>query len=410
GCHPIQGYQTLYIQKIHDVLHQLHQKEQHLLRLEAETSILNSQVRKIKEEVQLLQDPGSYSHVGLVRQVIDKHMVLVRIVGQGMHVVDVDENIDVIELKPSTRVALRRRSYTIHAILLKKIDPVFKLSKVQNNPECTYDMIGNIFSTIGGLDEKIKEIKEVIEHPIRHPKLFELLGIAEPKGVLLYGPPGTGKTLLARAVAHHAKCSFGHISATKLAQKYIGVGAKMVRELFFLARKYAPCIIFMDEIDSIGSARVQFGGGTDSEVQRTMLELLSQLDGFEASSNIKVIMATNRIDILDQALLRPGRIDRKIKFPNPTEQSRWKIMKIHSRKMNLRRGVDLKRIAEKMNGASGAEMKVLYIRGFLGSQGFVMFALRERRVHVMHEDFEMAVGKVMKKETEKNISSQKFFY
>ncbi|KAH0980760.1 hypothetical protein GBA52_007937 [Prunus armeniaca] len=323
------GIRRYYIRKIHDVLHQLHQKEQHLLRLEAETSILNSQVRKIKEEVQLLQDPGSYSHVGLVRQVIDKHMVLVRIVGQGMHVVDVDENIDVIELKLSTRIALRRRSYTIHATLQKKIDPVFKLSKVQNNPECTYDMIG-------GLDEQIKEIKEVIELPIRHPELFELLGIAEPKHILLYGPPGTGKSLLARAVAHHAKCSFGHISATKLAQKYIGVGAKMVRELFFLARKYAPCIIFTDEIDSIGSARVQSGGGTDSEV----------------------IMATNRIDILDQALLRPGRIDRKIKFPNPTEQSRWKIMKIHSRKMNLRRGVDLKRIAEKMNGASGAEMKV----------------------------------------------------
>ncbi|CAB4269331.1 unnamed protein product [Prunus armeniaca] len=271
------GIRRYYIRKIHDALHQLHQKEQNLLRLEAETSILNSQVRKIKEEVQLLQDPGSYSHVGLVRQVIDKHMVLVR----------------------------------------------------------------------------------VIELPIRHPELFELLGIAEPKHILLYGPPGTGKTLLARAVAHHAKCSFGHISATKLAQKYIGVGAKMVRELFFLARKYAPCIIFRDEIDSIGSARVQSGGGTDSEVQRTMLELLSQLDGFEASSNIKVIMATNRIDILDQALLRPGRIDRKIKFPNPTEQSSWKIMKIHSRKMNLRRGVDLKRIAEKMNGASGAEMKAV---------------------------------------------------
>ncbi|CAL2240679.1 unnamed protein product [Prunus armeniaca] len=262
-------------------------------------------------------------------------MVLVRIVGQGMHVVDVDENIDVIELKLSTRIALRRRSYTIHATLQKKIDPVFKLSKVQNNPECTYDMIG-------GLDEQIKEIKEVIELPIRHPELFELLGIAEPKHILLYGPPGTGKSLLARAVAHHAKCSFGHISATKLAQKYIGVGAKMVRELFFLARKYAPCIIFTDEIDSIGSARVQSGGGTDSEVQRTMLELLSQLDGLR-----------------HQATSRPGRIDRKIKFPNPTEQSRWKIMKIHSRKMNLRRGVDLKRIAEKMNGASGAEMKAV---------------------------------------------------
>lgn len=176
---------------------------------------------------------------------------------------------------------------------------------------------------IGGLDERVKEIKEVIELPIKHPELFESLGIEQPKGVNLYGPPGTGKTLLARAVvAHHTDCCFIRVSGSELVQKYIGEGSRMVRELFVMAREHAPSIIFMDEVDSIGSARQEGGKGGDSEVQRTMLELLNQLDGFEANKAIKVLMATNRLDILDQALLRPGRIDRKIEFPNPNEVSR----------------------------------------------------------------------------------------
>jgi 26S proteasome regulatory subunit T6 len=182
---------------------------------------------------------------------------------------------------------------------------------VEKVPDSTYDMIG-------GLDQQIKEIKEVIELGLKHPELFESLGIAQPKGVLLYGPPGTGKTLLARAVAHHTDCKFIRVSGSELVQKYIGEGSRMVRELFVMAREHAPSIIFMDEIDSIGSSRVEGSSGGDSEVQRTMLELLNQLDGFEPTKNIKVIMATNRLDILDPALLRPGRIDRKIEFPPPT--------------------------------------------------------------------------------------------
>ena len=226
--------------------------------------------------------------------------------------------------------------------------------------------------------------------PVKHPELFESLGIAQPKGVLLYGPPGTGKTLLARAVAHHTDCKFIRVSGSELVQKYIGEGSRMVRELFVMAREHAPSIIFMDEIDSIGSSRGDGSGGGsggDSEVQRTMLELLNQLDGFEATQSIKVIMATNRIDILDSALLRPGRIDRKIEFPPPNEAARVDILKIHSRKMNLTRGITLAKIAEKMGGASGAEVK-----GVCTEAG--MYALRERRIHVTQEDFEMAVSKV----------------
>lgn len=260
-------------------------------------------------------------------------------------VVDFDSEIDIAELTPSQRVALRSDTYTIHKILPNKVDPLVSLMMVEKVPDSTYEMVG-------GLDKQIKEIKEVIELPVKHPELFEALGIAQPKGVLLYGPPGTGKTLLARAVAHHTDCKFIRVSGSELVQKYIGEGSRMVRELFVMARDHAPSIIFMDEIDSIGSSRGESGsGGGDSEVQRTMLELLNQLDGFEATKNIKVIMATNRIgelvwgnvaagltrriDILDSALLRPGRIDRKIEFPPPGPEARVSILRIHSRKARI---------------------------------------------------------------------------
>ena len=255
---------------------------------------------------------------------------------------------------------------------------------------------------VGGLPKQIRELKEVIELPIKHPELFESLGVAQPKGVLMYGPPGTGKTLLARAVAHHTDCTFIRVSGAELVQKYIGEGSRMVRELFVMAREAAPSIIFMDEIDSIGSARSSSGGGGDSEVQRTMLELLNQLDGFEPSNQIKVIMATNRIDILDTALLRPGRIDRKIEFPNPNAEAREHILKIHSRKMNLMRGINLKSVAEKLVNASGAECKAVCTEAG-------MFALRERRIHITQEDFEMAAAKVMKKESDQNMSLRKLW-
>ena len=267
---------------------------------------------------------------------------------------------------------------------------------VEEKPDVTY-------ADVGGSKEQIEKMREVVELPMLHPEKFVQLGIDPPKGVLCYGPPGTGKTLLARAVAHHTDCTFIRVSGSELVQKYIGEGSRMVRELFVMAREHAPSIIFMDEVDSIGSARMEGGGGGgDSEVQRTMLELLNQLDGFEANNNIKVLMATNRLDILDSALLRPGRIDRKIEFPNPNENSRFDILKIHSRKMNLIRGIDLKKVADKMSGASGAEMKAVCTEAG-------MFALRERRVHVTQEDFEMAVSKVMKKDSDKNVSLNKLW-
>ncbi|KAF7282615.1 hypothetical protein GWI33_002334 [Rhynchophorus ferrugineus] len=368
-----EGFRSYYITKIEELQLIVAEKSQNLRRLQAQRNELNAKVRMLREELMLLQEQGSY--VGEVVKPMDKKKVLVKVHPEGKFVVDIDKNIDINDVTPNCRVALRNESYTLHKILPNKVDPLVSLMMVEKVPDSTYEMVG-------GLDKQIKEIKEVIELPVKHPELFDALGIAQPKGVLLYGPPGTGKTLLARAVAHHTECTFIRVSGSELVQKFIGEGSRMVRELFVMAREHAPSIIFMDEIDSIGSSRIESGSGGDSEVQRTMLELLNQLDGFEATKNIKVIMATNRIDILDPALLRPGRIDRKIEFPPPNEEAR--------------------KIAELMPGASGAEVK-----GVCTEAG--MYALRERRVHVTQEDFEMAVAKVMQKDSEKNMSIKKLW-
>merc|ERR1712184_31932 len=386
-----EGLKKYYTAKIEKLQLTVTERNQNLRRLQAQRNELNAKVRMLSEELQLLQEQGSY--VGEVVKAMDKKKVLVKVHPEGKFVVDIDKNIDIADVTPNCRVALRNDSYTLHKILPNKVDPLGSLMMVEKVPDSTYEMVG-------GLQKQIKEIKEVIELPVKHPELFDALGIQQPKGVLLYGPPGTGKTLLARAVAHHTECTFIRVSGSELVQKFIGEGSRMVRELFVMARQHSPSIIFMDEIDSIGSTRLESGGGGDSEVQRTMLELLNQLDGFEPHQNIKIIMATNRIDILDSALLRPGRIDRKIEFPAPNEDARVDILKIHSRKMNLTRGINLRKIAEMMPGSSGAEVK-----GVCTEAG--MFALRERRVHVTQEDFEMAVAKIMQRDQDKNISIKK---
>ncbi|TNV87098.1 hypothetical protein FGO68_gene1276 [Halteria grandinella] len=384
---PTVGMESYYKKKVEELEMRILEKRQNLRRLEAQRNEMNNLVKNLKEELHLLLMPAS--QIGEVSKMMGKKKCLVKIGGEGKYVVDVDRKIDVDKLTPNTRVALRSDSFMLHKILPSKVDPLVNLMKVEKVPDSTYDMVG-------GLEQQIKEVKEVIELPIKHPEIFDSLGISQPKGVLLYGPPGTGKTLLARAVAHHTDCCFIRVQGGELVQKYIGEGARMVRELFIMARQHAPSIIFMDEIDSIGGQRIE-GSRGDSEVQRTMLELLNQLDGFESTANIKIIMATNRIDILDDALLRPGRIDRKIEFPNPNEEARLDILKIHSRKMNLIRGIDLMKIAKSMPGGSGAETKAVCTEAG-------MFALRERRIHVTQEDFELAAAKVMKKDTDKDLA------
>jgi 26S proteasome regulatory subunit T6 len=373
--------------RISELESSMSEKKRNIARLQAQRNELNKQVRDLKDEIFHLQE--SPSDVFELLRRVGRTRALVSNSHDGKHLVIVDDDCDIAGQPSGTRVALHSESMKLHRILPTKFDPLVSLMKVDKVPDSTYEMIG-------GCDKQIKEIKEVIELPIKHPELFESVGIAQPKGCLLYGPPGTGKTLLARAVAHHTETTFIRVSGSELVQKYIGEGARMVRELFVMARQHAPSIIFMDEIDSIGSTRGQ-GRRSDSEVQRTMLELLNQLDGFESSNKIKVIMATNRIDSLDQALLRPGRIDRKIEFPNPGDAGRLQILRIHSRRMNLQRGIDLKKIATETGGVSGAELKAVCTEAG-------MFALRERRVHVTQEDFDMAVFKVTKKDDKRSVS------
>merc|ERR1712000_72203 len=242
---------------------------------------------------------------------------------------------------------------------------------------------------VGGCTQQIEQMREVVELPMLHPERFIRLGIDPPKGVLLYGPPGTGKTLLARAVANRTDATFIRVIGSELVQKYVGEGARMVRELFQLARSKKACIIFFDEVDAIGGARIDDGQGVDNEVSRTMLELINQLDGFEARGNIKVLMATNRPDTLDPALLRPGRLDRKIEFGLPDLEGRAHILRIHANTMNCERNIRFELLARLCPNATGAD-----IRSVCTEAG--MYAVRARRKIVEEKDFLSAVNKVIK--------------
>merc|ERR1712057_29684 len=226
------------------------------------------------------------------------------------------------------------------------VDPMVNVMKVDKAPLET-------FADIGGLEQQIQEIKEAVELPLTHPELYEDIGIKPPKGVILYGEPGTGKTLLAKAVANHTAATFLRVVGSELIQKYLGDGPKLVRELFRVAEEHAPTIVFIDEIDAVGSKRYDANSGGEKEIQRTMLELLNQLDGFDDRGDVKVIMATNMIENLDPALLRPGRIDRKIEFPMPDEKTEARIFGIHTKQMTLADDVDLDEFVMSKDELSG---------------------------------------------------------
>merc|ERR1719345_707123 len=246
------------------------------------------------------------------------------------------------------------------------------------------------YADIGGLEDQIQEIKEAVELPLTNPELYEDIGIKPPKGVILYGEPGTGKTLLAKAVANQTSATFLRIVGSELIKKYLGEGPKLVREIFKIAEDYAPSIVFIDEIDAVGSKRYESSSGGEKEVQRTMLELLNQLDGFDSRSDVKVIMATNKIESLDPALIRPGRIDRKIEFPFPDEKTKRRIFQIHTGKMTLSDDVNLEEFVVAKDDLSGADIKAICTEAG-------MLALRERRMKVTHTDMQKAKEKALYK-------------
>merc|ERR1719334_1789999 len=292
-------------------------------------------------------------------------------------------------LKPADLVGVNKDSYLILETLPAEYDSRVKAMEVDERPTEQY-------SDIGGLDKQIQELIEAVVLPVTHKDRFINLGIQPPKGVLLYGPPGTGKTLLARACAAQTKSTFLKLAGPQLVQMFIGDGAKLVRDAFALAKEKTPAIIFIDELDAIGTKRFASEKAGDREVQRTMLELLNQLDGFTSTSQIKVIAATNRVDILDPALLRSGRLDRKIEFPHPNEEARARIMQIHSRKMNVSPDVNFEELARCTDDFNGAQCKAVCVEAG-------MIALRRQASTVTHEDFMDAIMEVQaKKKTNLN--------
>ena len=344
--------------------------EREYLRLEKELKTLRSEIRKM-HEAPLVSST-------LVEKLSDEKAI-VRC-HNGEFVVEVSEYIDKEELSPGSRVALNSRNYAIVDLLPAPKDPLVLGMELYDKPEVSYE-------DIGGLDEQIGELREIVELSLTNVDLFKEVGVDPPKGVLLYGPPGTGKTLAAKAVARQTNATFVRIVGSELVKKYIGEGARMVREIFQFAQEKQPCIIFIDELDAIGAKRVDSGTSSDREVQRTLMQLLSEVDGFDPCGNVKVVGATNRSDILDPALLRSGRFDRLIEFPLPDMDARTRILQIHTRKMNLKE-VDLKAIAIETDGASGADLKNICTEAG-------MFAIRERRNHITREDFRSALSKVL---------------
>lgn len=331
-----------------------------------------------EEQMKAIQTTGQM--IGDVLRELPNGTFIMKASHGPRYVVVCANHIDKEELKPGTRVAMDLATLTIMQVLPRETDPSVHKMSIEDP--------GNVsFNDVGGLSEQLRQIREVIELPLTNPELFSRVGVKPPKGVLLYGPPGTGKTLLARAIAATTDASFLKVVSSAIIEKYIGDSAKTVREMFHYAKDHEPCIIFMDEIDAIGGKRNSEGTSSDREVQRTLMELLNHLDGFDALGKVKMIMATNRPDTLDAALLRPGRLDRKIEIPLPNASARLEILKIHSKPINKIGEIDFEPIVKLSDGFNGADLRNICTEAGL-------FAIRAQRDAVTQEDFMKAVRKL----------------
>ncbi|PWN53029.1 putative RPT4-26S proteasome regulatory subunit [Violaceomyces palustris] len=339
---------------------------------------LEKAYEKTEDDIKALQSVGQI--IGEVLKQLDEERFIVKASSGPRYVVGIRSSVPRHKIKQGVRVSLDMTTLTIMRILPREVDPLVYNMSME-------DPSGASFAGIGGLGDQIRELREVIELPLMNPELFMRVGIKPPKGVLLYGPPGTGKTLLARAVACTLETNFLKVVSSAIVDKYIGESARLVREMFGYAKEHEPCIIFMDEIDAIGGRRFSEGTSADREIQRTLMELLNQMDGFDYLGKTKVIMATNRPDTLDPALLRPGRIDRKIEIPLPNEQSRLEILKIHTKPIAKKDELDFEAIVKLSDGFNGADL-----RNVATEAG--MFAIRDDRDYCVQEDFMKAVRKL----------------
>jgi proteasome regulatory subunit len=296
-------------------------------------------------------------------------------------------------LEPDTRVAVNN-SLSVVKVLEAETDVRARVMQVERKPEVSY-------ADIGGIDEQMEEVRETVEMPLKRPEMFDEVGITPPSGVLLYGPPGTGKTMLAKAVANETDATFIKMAGSELVHKFIGEGAKLVRDLFDMAREHEPAVIFIDEIDAIASKRTDSKTSGDAEVQRTMMQLLAEMDGFEDRGEVRIIAATNRFDMLDRAILRPGRFDRLIEVPEPDQEGREKIFRIHTRRMKVSDDVDYAGLAGVTDGASGADIKAVTTEAG-------MFAIRDDRTTVEMQDFENAWEKIQQEDEDDETTARSF--
>ena len=357
-------------------------------RVEGEKRLIENQKLKFEREARKLRSELERLRVGpmivgTIADVLDENRVIVKSSTGPRFVVNLSQFIEE-EIKIGAQVGLNQQSFAVMCVLPSPRDPAVFGMEIEEAPDVQ-------FSQIGGLDTQISEIREIVELPLKRPDLFVAVGIEPPKGVLLHGPPGTGKTILAKAVAQSTDATFLRVVGSEFVQKYIGEGARLVRELFELAKSKSPAIIFIDEMDAIGARRMDGATSGDREVQRTLMQILAEMDGFDARGEVKLIAATNRLDMLDPALLRPGRFDRIIEIPLPNSEARESILKIHTSGMNLDEDVNLKLISDMAEGASGADLKSL-------STEAGMCAIREERTIIYQSDFEGAAVKILHKE------------
>jgi len=373
--------QSLII-KIEQLDHQNDQLQKRLLDAAVANSNYLQTIQKLKEQVNQLKLPPLF--IASVMEVVSD-MALLRQHGSNQEVITRIPPEMADELEAGMRVAVNN-GFVIVKLLAKPADVRARLMELIEAPNVDY-------SSIGGLDQQIQEVVETIELPLTDPDLFRDVGVEPPTGVLLYGPPGSGKTLIAKAVASRANATFLRMSGSELVQKYVGEGARLVRDVFQMARDKAPCIVFIDEIDAVGGHRTHDGTTGSAEVNRTMVQLLSELDGFEERGVGKIIAATNRIDLLDPALLRPGRFDRIIEIPMPDEKGRLEIFKIHTRNMALDNDVDLDKLVKMTNDLSGADIKAIVTEAG-------MFVIRRRDRTIKMNDFIDAYHKVITDEHE----------
>lgn len=361
--------------------------------IESELFRLQKELKRMRTEMERLKSPPLI--IGVIKDVLADGRVIVKSSTGPDFIVGTSEYVPPEDLVVGARVALNKQTLAVMGVLPPSLDPIVIGAEIIEKPAVGY-------GEIGGLDEQIREVREAVEDPLLRPDLYKKVGIEPPKGVLLVGPPGTGKTLLAKAVAHQTSAAFIRFVGSELVQKYIGEGARLVRELFELAREKAPSIVFIDELDSIGAKRLEVATSGDREVQRTLMQLLSEMDGFNPIGDVKIVAATNRPDILDEALLRPGRFDRIITIPLPNYEARFEIFKIHAKRMNVDGTVNLTELAAKCEDSTGADIKAICTEAG-------MFAIRDNRDTVCMIDFERAVVKVLETEETKVVESGVMF-